>query len=178
MDITPVYVNDDGSGGWAYVTLATDRRVLGAAGIGGAKTLDAKYHIPHNIKPGQGSGEMYFHLHVEFSDQTAGNVVMTVKLFPGKREVAYHAAYTLTYTLTPANYALDSNHVFELALPAGMEAYMEVDAIVSATITRDPSVVGDTYAGSVYFSTADFHVLTDQRYTTAKDEGTGWVKAS
>jgi hypothetical protein len=170
-------VKDDGSGGWTFTTLASGRRALTAVGTGGAKTLVAEYHVPHRIKLGQVDGQIHYHLHLDFSDQNAGDAVITVHFYAAKRDGTYGGPFTLTYTLTPANLALNSNLVFELALPTGMAAYMDVDALIEAIITRDPSLPADTYAGSVYFGTADFHVLEDGRPTTAKDEGTGWVKA-
>jgi hypothetical protein len=177
FDLEPVWAKDDGSGGWAFVVLPSGRRALAATNTGGAKTMVMKYHVPHDIKLGQQDGEAFFHLHTDFEDQTAGDCVIVVTFFAALANGPYSSPFTLTYTMTPANYATNTNHIIELPLPTGLAAYLEPDAIIDANLVRTPGAVADTYEGDIYFVTADFHVQGDSRLTTSKDKGAGWVKA-
>ena len=177
-DLTPIWVKDDGSGGWAFTTLGTGRRVLSAGHTGGAKTLVLGYHVPHSVLFGQVAGELYFHLHAEFASQAAGNAVITCNFYAAPPNGAWAGPFPLVFTLTPSNHALATNHIFEMAVPAELVQYLnDPDSLINCNVVRDPSIEGDTYDAAVYFTTGDFHMRFDSRSTTAKDKGAGWVKS-
>jgi hypothetical protein len=177
-DLTPIWVKDDGAGGWTFTTLADGRKMLTAADGGGAKTLVLGYHVPHEVVLDQVAAEMFFHIHTEFSSQAAGDVVIACDMFGAHPNGAWSGPHQLLYTITPSGLALGTNHIIELAIPTAMAEFVcDPDSNLFVHVVRHPGLPTDTFGGSVYFNTGDFHIKFDGRNTTSKDKSIGWVKA-
>jgi len=181
MDLTPFESGDDGTNGAANVAIPTLTRVYGREFVGtgvNVRNRIYRFHIPHTIAATPTAA--HFHLHwCHVVASPTGDAIFTIYINACKRDGTPIAEVSTTLTLTPtAGNAGKINMVNEVDISAltGILTNLQVDAVYGFYVQRDPAATGDTFADSIYVRGADMHLQTDQKPTTAKDEGTGWVK--
>lgn len=64
----------------------------------------------------------------------------------------------------------------DISALTGILTNLKVDAFYSFYVER--SAANDDFNNSIYVRGADMYVQSDGKYTTAKDEGAGWVKVN
>lgn len=178
FDLKPISLKDDGANGWS-VTTVNGFPVLTATSTNALKQLVATYHADHDISLALSSSTVdgFFHLHWSHATVApTGNFVIDVKVRASLPNGAFTTLTPLQFVVTPTAGNINLNNITEMAMPMGWYPYMTPDAILTVLIERNRGAnATDTFANSVLFHSADFHVLGSSRLTTNKDIGTGWV---
>jgi len=177
-DLLPSSFKDDATAGWTWEEVGTTGRWMHtASGSGGSsvKTIHFKYHVPHAIKIGEPTG--FIHWHGETQDAGAGDIYVIAFIQAALRDGSWSSEYQVPITITPSTAnAVGKNRVIDYPLPPEIIAYLKPDTKISCRFVRDSNHVNDTYTGKFYISTLDLHLKFDDKLTTAKELGAGWVK--
>lgn len=176
-DLPPVSFKPDGTNPWTESSPGGNRLAWSASNGTTSRIMLLTYHVYHTVL--QGQTDSYFHVHWEVANKAAGNIILIAYVSAALRDGAWSAETAVTITLTPSNQTnANQNNVTEVALPAAIMAYMEVDSLISIRLERNRGAnLTDTYNSTVWVHTADIHTRFDNRPTTSKDKGSGWVKA-
>lgn len=182
-DITPFESGDDGVNPALNVAIPTLTRVYRREFLGSANSVrnrTYRFHIPHDIHPNP--TQAFFHLHwCHVTANPTGTALFQIYINACQRDGSPIAevSTTLTLTLTPtAGNAGRINMVTEVDISAltGILTNLKVDAFYGFYVERNAA--NDDFNNSIYVRGADMHVQSDGKYTTAKDEGAGWVKVN
>lgn len=178
FDILPLWTYFQGSSAPTMTTVTAGRKELAFAGTGGTTNeLWNKYHIPHDILLTMTNYEI--HLHLEHNNAApSGNAKFYIDYYIALPDGTFSGIVTKSVVFTPhaTNNYLKNNIVKIESLTDNISSFIP-DAVVSLRVYRDPGDVADTFADNIFYHTVDFHVQGDQKLTTSKDFGAGWVKS-
>lgn len=180
FDITPFEAGDDGANPATNVLVSgAQPHVYGRRFRGDAVQVTSRFwrfHIPHDIASNPTA--FYFHLHwMHNTVSPTGSAIFNVYVNACKRDGAPITEVSTTLTITPlAANCYYQNMVTEIDLTAltGILPNLQVDALFGIYIER--LAANDNFGNDIFVRGADLHVQTEGKVTTAKDEGTGWVK--
>lgn len=178
FDLLPTHMDFTGVSAPARVTITGTRTGRAFAGTGGtANRVYFVYHIPHDILLTMTGYEI--HLHLEHNNAApTGNAKFYLEYYTALPDGSFSAIKTQNVLFTPhaTNNYLKNNIVKIESLTSGLSD-MIPDGMIMLELYRDPADVADTFADNVFFATVDFHMQGDQKLTTSKDLGAGWVKS-
>ena len=177
FDLIPVHTDFTGASAPARGVVTgsrTARRFNGSSG--GAEEIQMEYHIPHDILMTMTQYEIHLHLEHAVVSPT-GSARFNLAYSVGLADGTFTAEITKTIDFTPVAGDIFKQRIIKLENITDSVALFQPDTMISLRLWRLQSDVADTFADYVFYHGCDFHLQGDQKLTTSKDLGAGWVKS-
>jgi hypothetical protein len=176
-DLLPIWTYFTGVSAPVHTTIIGNRKAPAFAGSGAIEQLYNEYHTGHDVDLLMTEYEV--HLHWEHNTAApTGNAKFNIDYCVAARDGSYSAEVTNSVIITPTAGNIYKNNVTAIQpLTAQVALFNKPDTNISMRVWRDSADAADTFTGNIFYHTCDFHLATDNKSTTSRDFGTGWVKA-